>query len=154
VNAQPIRVSVELPIDAETLDALSKAMHEADLGAAGPPETYRVFARLALYELAKMQALTVRQVRQDDLPPFDRRLVSCPREHSFMTPCIARDGSLALADDKTCVGCGADPADELASLAKRYPPAGKVWVFTTADEVADALPELVWAYIHEDRSDA
>jgi hypothetical protein len=150
VNTQPIRVSVELPIDAETLDALSKAMHEADYGASGPPETYEVFARLALNELAKMQALTI---RQDNLPPFDRSQVSCPRERTFMTPCIARDGSLALADDKTCVGCGVDPADELTSLAKRYPPAGKAWVFTTMDEVADALPALVWAYLHKGESD-
>ena len=142
------QVSIELPVDAGTLDALSKAMHETDLGAAGPPEVYRTFARLALAELAKMQTPS------DAVPPFDRSQVSCPRERTFMTPCIARDGSLALADDKTCVGCGVDPADELASLAKRYPPAGKVWVFTTADEVADAMPELVWAYIHEGRSDA
>lgn len=37
----------------------------------------------------------------------------CPREKSFMTPCIARDGSLAVATDapneicvELCVGCG------------------------------------------------
>lgn len=30
----------------------------------------------------------------------------CPREKSDMTPCIARDGSIAVAG-KVCVGCGA-----------------------------------------------
>jgi len=31
--------------------------------------------------------------------------LACPREKSDMTPCIARDGSLALTKNK-CVGCG------------------------------------------------
>lgn len=35
--------------------------------------------------------------------------VTCPRERSEMTPCIARDGHLALADDGDCVGCMASP---------------------------------------------
>jgi hypothetical protein len=37
--------------------------------------------------------------------------LSCPREKSDMTPCIARDGGLAVADGFSlgvCVGCGAD----------------------------------------------
>lgn len=29
----------------------------------------------------------------------------CPREKSEMTPCVARDGSLAVTDDGKCVGC-------------------------------------------------
>lgn len=33
--------------------------------------------------------------------------LSCPREESFMTPCVARDGDLAMTEDKVCVGCGA-----------------------------------------------
>lgn len=32
--------------------------------------------------------------------------LECPREGSFMTPCVARDGGLANADDGACVGCG------------------------------------------------
>lgn len=34
-----------------------------------------------------------------------RELV-CPREQSEMTPCVARDGNLAAADDGHCIGCG------------------------------------------------
>ena len=30
----------------------------------------------------------------------------CPREKSEMTPCIARDGALAIANNGKCVGCG------------------------------------------------
>jgi hypothetical protein len=40
--------------------------------------------------------------------------VGCPRAKSDMTPCIARDGHLALASmdsagGETCIGCVADP---------------------------------------------
>ena len=48
-----------------------------------------------------------------------RSEVVCPREQSAMTPCIARDGHLALADSPiTCVGCGADPYALLKGLAE------------------------------------
>ena len=30
----------------------------------------------------------------------------CPREKTEMTPCICRDGNLAMLNNKTCVGCG------------------------------------------------
>jgi hypothetical protein len=46
-------------------------------------------------------------------------LIGCPREQSPMTPCVARDGSLALADDGVCVGCGADPVGLLAEEVER-----------------------------------
>ena len=32
--------------------------------------------------------------------------LQCPREKSDMTPCIARDGDSAMAEDFKCVGCG------------------------------------------------
>lgn len=32
--------------------------------------------------------------------------IMCPREKTFMTPCVVREGDLTMADDKTCVGCG------------------------------------------------
>ena len=32
--------------------------------------------------------------------------IRCPRARSSMTPCVAKDGSCAAADDGTCVGCG------------------------------------------------
>ena len=50
--------------------------------------------------------------RYDDDP--DR--VGCPRAKTDMTPCAARDGNLAVADDGVCVGCGALPADLLREL--------------------------------------
>jgi hypothetical protein len=52
--------------------------------------------------------------RYDDDPEH----VGCPRAHSDMTPCVARDGHLALADSGECVMCGANPADLLAELVK------------------------------------
>lgn len=39
--------------------------------------------------------------------------IGCPRAISDMTPCVARDGQLACADDGVCVGCGAHPGDLL-----------------------------------------
>lgn len=41
--------------------------------------------------------------------------VGCPRAKTSETPCIARDGRLALADDK-CVGCGSRPSALLKEL--------------------------------------
>ena len=32
----------------------------------------------------------------------------CPREKSDMTPCVARDGDLAMTRDFRCAGCGSD----------------------------------------------
>lgn len=46
--------------------------------------------------------------------------LDCPRAKSAMTPCVARDGRLACADDGLCVGCGVHPADELRVVVKRY----------------------------------
>lgn len=31
--------------------------------------------------------------------------LECPREKSDMTPCVARDGDLAMTENKLCVGC-------------------------------------------------
>jgi hypothetical protein len=44
--------------------------------------------------------------------------VGCPRARSDMTPCVARDGELACADDGRCVGCGSHPAALLAELVR------------------------------------
>lgn len=52
--------------------------------------------------------------RYDD----DPEAVGCPRAKTWMTPCVARDGSLALADDGGCVGCYEHPADLLKALVK------------------------------------
>jgi hypothetical protein len=48
----------------------------------------------------------------------DLEHVGCPRAASDMTPCIARDGDLALDDSGVCVGCGERPATLLADLVR------------------------------------
>mgnify|MGYP000880047182 CR=1 FL=1 len=37
--------------------------------------------------------------------------IDCPWAKSEWSPCIARDGGRALADDGVCVGCGKPPGD-------------------------------------------
>src|SRR5690554_3660547 len=51
---------------------------------------------------------------------MERSKIVCPREKSAMTPCVARDGKLACADDGVCVGCGEHPADLLAEIVPKY----------------------------------
>jgi hypothetical protein len=46
----------------------------------------------------------------------DPNYVGCPRAKTDMTPCVARDGRLACADNGVCVGCGEHPADLLLAL--------------------------------------
>jgi hypothetical protein len=50
--------------------------------------------------------------RYDDAPSH----IGCPRAASDMTPCNARDGAVATADDGKCVGCNRHPADLLRDL--------------------------------------
>lgn len=52
--------------------------------------------------------------RYDDAPEH----VGCPRAKSDMTPCAARDGSVATYDDGDCVGCEENPADLLRDLVR------------------------------------
>lgn len=47
--------------------------------------------------------------------------IGCPRAKTDMTPCVARDGTLAQGGDVAsgpCVGCGEEPADLLVALVK------------------------------------
>lgn len=47
-------------------------------------------------------------LKRTGLAPQD---LSCPRERSDMTPCLARDGACVIAyvhASPSCVGCGAD----------------------------------------------
>jgi hypothetical protein len=44
--------------------------------------------------------------------------VGCPRAHTDMTPCVARDGKHAADDGGACVGCGKHPADLLTALVR------------------------------------
>lgn len=49
---------------------------------------------------------------------YDDGHVGCPRAKSDMTPCVARDGHTAQADDGPRVGCGANAADLLTELVR------------------------------------
>jgi hypothetical protein len=69
--------------------------------------------------------------------------VGCPRAKSDMTPCIARDGRVCIADDRTCVGCGAKPHDLLKELRDEgvaIPQSIDVW--TAADALQTAVREV------------
>jgi len=58
--------------------------------------------------------------RYDDDPGH----VGCPRAVSDMTPCVARDGQLALTDaPEVCVGCAHPPGFLLAEFGDDYGPA-------------------------------
>lgn len=48
----------------------------------------------------------------------DPNHVGCPRAGSDMTPCVARDGRTALAEEDSCVGCGSSAADLLRDLVR------------------------------------
>jgi hypothetical protein len=58
--------------------------------------------------------------RYDDDPEH----IGCPRASSDMTPCVARDGHLAMTDwddlDNmiACVGCGITPWEALVEIKK------------------------------------
>lgn len=69
--------------------------------------------------------------------------VGCPRAKSDMTPCIARDGALALADDGVCVGCGGEPRPLLIELADAYRPAADDLHLADPKRVADMLKHHV-----------
>lgn len=74
--------------------------------------------------------------RYDDDPKY----VGCPRAKTDMTPCIARDGRTALADDGTCVGCSQEPLSLLVELEK----AGFHCLLPIDPEVAaDAVEKVV-----------
>ena len=52
--------------------------------------------------------------RYDD----DPKHIGCPRAHSDMTPCVARDGYAGCDDRGCCVGCGEHAADLLTELVR------------------------------------
>jgi hypothetical protein len=69
----------------------------------------------------------------------------CPRAKSGMTPCIARDGHLALGGEPPadCVACRARPGDLLAELARDYEPAREALHPADPGDAADLLAALV-----------
>jgi hypothetical protein len=77
----------------------------------------------------------------------DPQYVGCPYAKSDMTPCIARDGHLALTDpdapEPVCVGCGHEPRDLLAELGREHEPAAEAERTGDPQSYADRLAELV-----------
>jgi hypothetical protein len=49
-----------------------------------------------------------------------RTVIDCPHARSENTPCVARDGQLAVLDNGTCVGCEQYPANLFKDLVKKY----------------------------------
>lgn len=80
--------------------------------------------------------------RYDDDPAF----VGCPWARSDRSPCVARDGQLALfpGPDPVCRGCGNSPEYLIEDLAGYYEPARALQA--TAGEplsAADRFAEMV-----------
>lgn len=76
----------------------------------------------------------------------DPQHVGCPRAKSDMTPCIARDGHLALAGEPPadCVGCWQEPGDLLRQLGGVWAPArDRAQAGDGPGACADLLAELV-----------
>lgn len=59
---------------------------------------------------------------QKKLGETNRNKIFCPRERSFMTPCVARDGALAVADNGICAGCSYRPTMLLKSFLESQKP--------------------------------
>jgi len=74
--------------------------------------------------------------------------IDCPRAASHMTPCIARDGRSALADDDSCVGCAAAPEPLLDDLLTRMGDTTRIGSPTPAQQ-ADMLAALVRLYVNQ-----
>lgn len=84
-----------------------------------------------------------------------RNEIDCPRAKTWMTPCVARDGSTACSDrtgdrsDATvvCVGCDASPRALLLDLSERYIPARRYRQTHDPERCADLLAQLVAEYV-------
>jgi hypothetical protein len=67
-----------------------------------------------------------------------------------MTPCIVRDGRVALDDpharEPCCVGCGERPRALLLDLAERYQPTRRYLQTHDPRAIADRLVELIAGY--------
>jgi hypothetical protein len=79
--------------------------------------------------------------RYDD----DLAHVGCPWARSDMTPCVARDGQLALSSgtEEVCVGCGHDPEYLAEDLAEEYEPARELLTAGDPVTLANAFAEAV-----------
>lgn len=76
--------------------------------------------------------------RYDDDPEH----VGCLWARSSESPCVARDGRLALdeapdGDERTCLGCVRELRDMIEELAGAYPPAAGLDVLGEQEALAD-----------------
>ena len=80
--------------------------------------------------------------RYDD----DRKKVGCPWAKSDMSPCLARDGHLALGGEPAvyCVGCGNTVPYLIRDLAADYGPATDVVPGTRLGVRRGWFRRLVW----------
>lgn len=79
--------------------------------------------------------------RYDESP----EVIGCPFARRDTSPCVARDGRLALDEDGTCAGCANDITFLVRDLIADYRP-GREFIFTpdtalNADEFADLVRE-------------
>lgn len=75
----------------------------------------------------------------------DPNWVGCPRARGSESPCVARDGALAMADAGVCVGCGARPTlllTELRHAAKGYTGAPVIIEGHAADKLQKLVREV------------
>lgn len=70
---------------------------------------------------AEKQADSLRDLVRERLALEPDEMIECPRQRSSMTPCIARDGALAVADDRVCVGCGCGTRELLEVEMEKHP---------------------------------
>jgi hypothetical protein len=82
--------------------------------------------------------------RYDDHPDY----VGCPWARSDMSPCVARDGQLALSGggSQVCAGCANTPEYLIEDLAGYYEPARQLQAaagdpLRAADEFAEMIRE-------------
>jgi hypothetical protein len=61
-----------------------------------------------------MKGLIFGYGRYDDDPSH----IGCPRAQTDMSPCAARDGSMACDPNGACIDCRIHPADELRALVR------------------------------------
>jgi hypothetical protein len=77
----------------------------------------------------------------------DPDLVGCPWAKTDMTPCIARDGHLALSASRKgpqCVGCGNTLAYLYRDLAADYEPARDIPLILDPDSDATRFRNIIY----------
>lgn len=87
---------------------------------------------------------------------MSHRIIACPHAKTDHSPCIARDGNLALADDALCVGCSRNTLELLGDLNERATRSRRLDVIeanplppgpTTHEDLADLFRDRVAAYV-------